>query len=242
MLKIDLHIHTVASGHAYSTILESARYANSVGVEVIAITDHGPSMDGSSLPGYFGNMGRIPRKMCGVNILMGCEANVIDLSGKVDLGVDIIDGLDIILVGLHKFTPYPSNSSLSDNTNALISAITNHKVHVVSHPYRPDFPVDIIELVRAASGQGVVLELNLSLLKLFSNDKELLKQINLMIEAAEKMRVKIAVSSDAHIATEIGDDSVLSDLHIQIPKGLLLGGQDGYNEIKEFLTSRGRIK
>lgn len=242
MLRSDLHIHTIASGHAYSTILESAVYANSVGVEIVAITDHGPSMEGAPHTGYFVNMGRIPRKMYGVNLLMGCEVNVIDLGGKIDLKTDTIEALDIILVGLHKLTPYPANTSLADNTKALVGAMTNNKIHIVSHPYRLDFPVDIMELIRAASGQGVLLELNLSLLKLFGKNEELLNQINLMIEAAEKKGVKIVVSSDAHIATEIGDDSVLSSLNIQIPDGLALGRKNGYNEVMEFLTSRGRIK
>lgn len=239
MLKIDLHIHTIASGHAYSTILESAAYAGSIGVETIAITDHGPSMEGAPYAGYFVNMGRIPRKMYGVNLLMGCEANVIDLGGKIDLKTDTVEALDIVLVGLHKLTPYPANTSLTENTRALVGAITKNKIHIVSHPYRLDFPVDIIELVRVASGQGVLLELNLSLLKQFGNKRELLNQVNLMIEAAEKMRVKIVVSSDAHIATEIGDDSVLSDLGIHVPDGLVLGRKNGYNEVMEFLTSRG---
>jgi len=239
MFKTDLHIHTIASGHAYSTIMESAAYAGSVGVEVMAITDHGPSMEGAPHAGYFVNMGRIPRKMHGVNLLMGCEANVIDLEGKIDLKVDTVEALDIVLVGLHKFTPYPANTSLAENTKALVGAMTSNKIHIVSHPYRLDFPVDIIELVRVASGQGVALELNLSLLKLFGNKKELLDKINLMIEAAEKTGVKIVVSSDAHIATEIGDDSALSDLGIQIPDGLVLGRKNGYNEVMEFLTSRG---
>lgn len=239
MLKIDLHIHTIASGHAYSTISESATYARSIGVEVMAITDHGPSMEGAFHAGYFGNMSRIPHLMQGVKLLMGCEANVVDLGGKIDLKTDTVEALDIVLVGLHKLTPYPVNTSLTENTGALVGAITKNKIHIVSHPYRLDFPVDIIEIVRVASGQGVLLELNLALLKLFGNKKELLNQVDLMIEAAEKMRVKIAVSSDAHIATEIGDDSVLSDLGIQIPDGLVLGRKNGYNEVIEFLTSRG---
>lgn len=239
MLKTDLHIHTIASGHAYSTIMESATYAGRIGIETIAITDHGPSMEGACHAGYFGNMARIPRKMHGVNLLMGCEANVIDLEGKIDLGTDTIKALDIVLVGLHKLTPYPANTSLAENTRALVRAITSSKIHIVSHPYRLDFPVDITELIRAASGQGVLMELNLSLLKLFGKKKEFLDQINLMIEVAEKMNVKIAVSSDAHIATEIGDDSVLSDFGIQIPDGLVLGWKNGYNEVIEFLTSRG---
>ena len=81
MLKVDLHTHTIASGHAYSTIQESVMHASSVGVEVIAITDHGPSMEGSPCAGYFDNMARIPRKMHGVDLLMGCEVNVVDHSG-----------------------------------------------------------------------------------------------------------------------------------------------------------------
>jgi len=177
--------------------------------------------------------------MYGVNLLMGCEVNVINLDGKIDLKADTVDALDIILVGLHKFTPYPANTSLVENTKALVGAMTKNKIHIVAHPYRLDFPVDIIELVRVASSQGVALELNLSLLKLFGNKKELLDQVNLMIEAAEKTGVKIVVSSDAHIATEIGDDSILSDLGIQIPEGLILGGKNGYNEVIKFLTSRG---
>jgi len=56
---------------------------------------------------------------------------------------------------------------------------------------------------------------------------------------AEKLNVGIVISSDAHIATEIGDDSVLSDLDIHLPKGLVLGEQNGYTEVREFLTSRG---
>lgn len=235
MLKVDLHVHTLASGHAYSTILESVLYASSIGVEVLAITDHGPSMEGSSSMGYFENMARIPRKMHGLNLLMGCEANVVDSDGKIDLDECVIENLDIVLIGLHKRTPYPCNMSSIDNTKALIKAVQNNRVHVIAHPYRLDFPVDISELARASSDHGVMLELNLSQLKQFGKNKEFLSQINLMLEVAEKFNIGIVVSSDAHVATEIGDDSVLSDLNLQIPKGLKFGDQNGYSEIKKFL-------
>lgn len=239
MLKTDLHIHTIASGHAYSTILESVAYANAARIEVVAITDHGPSMEGAPHAGYFSNMDRIPRKIEEVNLLMGCEVNVVDFSGGIDLREDLVGRLDIVLAGLHKRTPYPSNSSAADNTKALIGAMTKNKIHVISHPYRLDFPVDIVELAKVASDQRVLLELNLSVLKLFGKKKELFDQINLMIEETEKLGTKIVVSSDAHIATEIGDDSVLSDLGICLPEGLVLGSQNGYNEVREFLTSKG---
>jgi histidinol phosphatase-like PHP family hydrolase len=40
-LAADLHVHTVASGHAYSTIAEIADEAARKGLDAIAITDHG---------------------------------------------------------------------------------------------------------------------------------------------------------------------------------------------------------
>ncbi|MFA5248229.1 MAG: PHP domain-containing protein [Patescibacteria group bacterium] len=239
MLKTDLHIHTIASGHAYSTIMESVAWAGSIGVEVVAITDHGPSMEGASQAGYFSNMDRIPRKMQDVNLLMGCEVNVVDFDGNLDLREDLMKRLDIILAGLHKCTPYPDNSSVVDNTKALIGAMTKNRIHVISHPYRLDFPVDIVELAKAAGDRGVLLELNLSALKLFGKKKEFFDQINLMIQETEKLGTKIVVSSDAHIALEIGDDSALSAFGIQIPDGLVLGSKNGYNEVTEFLKSRG---
>ena len=37
--KIDTHTHTVSSGHAYSTVTENAKYAASIGLEIIGMTD-----------------------------------------------------------------------------------------------------------------------------------------------------------------------------------------------------------
>jgi putative hydrolase len=46
-LSADLHCHTIASGHAFSTLSEMASGAARRGLDLIAITDHGPSMDGA---------------------------------------------------------------------------------------------------------------------------------------------------------------------------------------------------
>ena len=42
MMKVDLHIHTVASGHAHNTILEYLTMAKKLEMSVIGISDHGP--------------------------------------------------------------------------------------------------------------------------------------------------------------------------------------------------------
>lgn len=41
---LDAHTHTIASGHAYSTLLENVNYAAEKGLELIGITDHAPAM------------------------------------------------------------------------------------------------------------------------------------------------------------------------------------------------------
>jgi putative hydrolase len=46
MLKIDLHIHTIASGHAQNTILEFINQAKDLKMEVIGISDYGRGNSG----------------------------------------------------------------------------------------------------------------------------------------------------------------------------------------------------
>ena len=35
--KLDMHVHSIASGHAYSTVTENAHYASQIGMEAIGI-------------------------------------------------------------------------------------------------------------------------------------------------------------------------------------------------------------
>ena len=42
MYPVDLHMHTVASTHAYSTLHDYIAEAQQKGIKLFAITDHGP--------------------------------------------------------------------------------------------------------------------------------------------------------------------------------------------------------
>lgn len=42
MYPVDLHMHTVASTHAYSTLSDYIACAKQKGIKLFAITDHGP--------------------------------------------------------------------------------------------------------------------------------------------------------------------------------------------------------
>ena len=52
LFKCDLHIHSIASGHAFNTIDECARYSHDNHYALIGISDHGPNMEGALHMGF----------------------------------------------------------------------------------------------------------------------------------------------------------------------------------------------
>ena len=45
---LDLHTHTTASGHAYSTLTEMMNAAADRGLAIYGCSDHGPAMSGGT--------------------------------------------------------------------------------------------------------------------------------------------------------------------------------------------------
>ena len=82
---LDAHTHTIASGHAYSSLQEMVQAAADKGVQYLGITEHGPSVEGTCPILYFKNMFVVPREMYGVRVMMGCEVNILDTEGHLDL-------------------------------------------------------------------------------------------------------------------------------------------------------------
>jgi putative hydrolase len=84
-IRTDLHVHTVSSGHGYSTVREICAEAAARGLELVAVTDHGPSMPGGPHTYHFANMVVLPRVLSGVKVLRSAECNIIDAEGRLDL-------------------------------------------------------------------------------------------------------------------------------------------------------------
>ena len=66
----DMHMHTLASGHAYGTIREMAQSAAAHQMELIGITEHGPGIPGTCDPFYFCNFEVIPKELYGVRVYL----------------------------------------------------------------------------------------------------------------------------------------------------------------------------
>lgn len=71
-----MHTHTIVSGHAYSSLQEMAKAAADKGLEILGVTEHGPSIPGTCQLIYFHNMHVIPRTMYCVRLLLGSDAHI----------------------------------------------------------------------------------------------------------------------------------------------------------------------
>ena len=135
----DLHTHTIVSGHAYSTLLENAKYASDIKLKILGVTDHGPNMPGAPDPWYFGNFQVLPRKLFGVKMLYGCEANIIDYEGNLDIEIERQKLLDIMIVSLHEPLMEGGND-INLNTTTILKAMDNPSVNILGHIGNPRFP------------------------------------------------------------------------------------------------------
>ena len=75
---LDLHTHTLVSGHAYCSLREMAKAAADKGLEVLGITEHAPAMPGTCHKYYFENLK--------IGEYSGCTGDC--GSGAVDVGED----------------------------------------------------------------------------------------------------------------------------------------------------------
>ena len=158
----DLHTHTVASGHGYSTVMEIAQVAKRK-TGVVAITDHSPEMPGGPLPIYFESHGHFPREIAGVKIYFGVEADILDEKGNLALDEKLLKKLDIVIVSFHPQIFPPASREI--NTQALLRAIENPLVDIIAHPGNPRYPLDYERVVEAAVSRGKVIEINIALLQ-----------------------------------------------------------------------------
>ncbi len=198
---IDTHTHTIASGHAYNTIDEMTRKANSIGLENLAITEHTPKMPGSCNMLYFTNLKILPERKYDVNRLFGCEANIVNLYGEVDMPDGLLRKMDIVIASFH--IPCVKAGSVKENTRALINAMKNPYIDIIGHPDDSRYAVDMEMVVDAAKEYQTLLELNNSSLKPNGPRQGARENDIKMLELCKKKDVCITIGSDAHIEEDI---------------------------------------
>jgi len=203
MLKIDLHTHSLMSGHGLNTVFEMAAEAKKRRIRILGIADHGPSMEGAPHEGYFWISDKLDG-LEGVKVLLGVEANIINKNGKIDISDNYLGKQKIVIAGIHDKTPYKSSSE--DHTLSIINAMKNPFVKIISHPFKMEFKVNIKKIVEAACSTKTLLELNDQLFEKESNNTEFLEAYTKLVGLCKKSGTPIIIGSDAHVASRIGED------------------------------------
>jgi putative hydrolase len=218
-LYTDFHTHTRYS-HGKGSIKDNVAAAQRKGLAAVGISDHGPAnlFIGTKLDDFKRMRDEIEELkpvFGGIQILLGCEANIISIDGEIDIPDHILKELDYCMVGFHPMIwprrwrdiryltldnilsrglKFFKEKALQNNTDALIRAMENHKIHIITHPgYH--LPIDTARLAAAAARFGTALEINAGHGYMTTA----------YVKIAQKQGAKFAIGSDAHRPEDVGN-------------------------------------
>ena len=218
----DLHVHTISSGHAYSSLKENIEAAREKGLSAVGISDHAPSMPGGPHSFYFSNLKVVRESLLGVRICKGIEANIMDFDGTIDVEDRIVRKLHFVIASLH--TPCISPGTAEENTRALLAAMKNPRVKIIGHPDDDRYPLDYEELVSGAKREKVALEINNSSFRAGSARQNGRQNAARMLNICRREEVPVILGSDAHIWYDVGEFSLCKELldELDFPPELVL--------------------
>ncbi len=236
-MVVDTHVHTIASGHAYSTLSDYVKIAGERGIELFCLTDHGPKMPGASHIFHIGNQSVIPRRIEGIEVLRGVEANIVDLNGTIDVERPLAEYLDFVIASFHPPTLEPGTRE--ENTQSYLAAMASGVVDAIGHPGNPQVPVDFEALVEGAKKYNVLIEINNSSFRSFSRRGSWDRCQEIAKLCAEK-QVRVMFGSDSHIAYDLGNfgDALTVAERAGISEELIVNRS--VEVFKLFLRERGR--
>lgn len=231
-LVADIHMHTLVSGHAYGTIREMAAAAKEQGLQLIGISEHAPGIPGTVNPFYYSNLEIIPPVLHDIEVLHGCEINVLN-GGKLSLDPEYIQYLDYAIVGIHR--ECYEDEGRQKNTENVIACMKDPKVHFVSHPDDDHTPLDYEQLVPAAKEYHVALEINNSSLVKERYRLNCYENYKKMIKLCRQYQVPVLVSSDAHDPGWVGKFELACRLleELQVEDDLILNNE--VEKVKTFI-------
>ncbi len=235
MLSIDLHTHSFFSACGIHTHLEILERGKRLGMEAIAITDHGPALQSRCTSPFYD---RLNKPLEGIRLLKGMECNLVNEEGEIDLPINRLPYLDVVLLGIHPNTP--KGLGRGRYTEMLVKAVErNRTVDILTHLNDEAYPVEFETVVKAATERGIAIELN--------NSKTLLGRVSddvtrSLVETVDTLNGRLVVTSDMHAIEELGlDDSVRPFLEQQaFPKERIVSASS--DQVWRFLEDRRLLK
>lgn len=229
----DTHTHTVASTHAYSTVLEMAQYAEKAGLTALAITDHTPASTDGPHVWHFHNMKKaLPRELFGVKLIFGAEASIIDYDGNIDFPENECRALDWIIASIHR--NHLAKASCEEITKLYLGVAENPYVDVIGHCATVGYEFDYEKCIKKFKECDKLVEINESSI-LWKNTSDNYREI---IRICKKHEVPIIVNSDAHFCTLVGkfENAVRLLEEQDFPEKLIVNTD--WDKLNDFIASK----
>ena len=218
-LLSDLHTHTVYS-HGKGSVEDNILAAVDLGIQSIAITDHGPGHIGFGVPRkklaeQKAEIKALRKKYPDIEILFGIEANIIASKSGLDLKPEEFSYFDFVCAGWHygaldglSFAGMGSTISnfvrnkvenatpgqIKHNTQVIVNALEKYDIKFLTHP-GDKAPLDLLEVAAACARTNTLVEINTSHMSLTAEDLRMM----MLTEA------RFIVNSDAHTSDRVGD-------------------------------------
>lgn len=221
-IELDMHTHTLASGHAFSTLQEMAQAASDKGLKLLGITEHTPGIPGTCDLIYFRNLHVVPRQMYGIELMLGAEINILDKDGNIDADETLMKLLDLRIAGIHSLC-YESGTR-EENTQGMIRVIRHPYIQIISHPGDGTAQLDFEPIVLASKEWGTLLEINNSSLKPTRNKVDARDNNLEILRLCKQYEVPVILGSDAHISFDIANYGYLYPLlqETEFPEALIV--------------------
>ncbi|MBW1698062.1 MAG: PHP domain-containing protein [Deltaproteobacteria bacterium] len=217
MLQVDLHSHTLFSCCGIHTALEMLHHAKALGLNSLAITDHGLALQGRLNGNFFK---RFINPVPGIRLLKGVECNLLDAPGRIDCPLEFLPYMDVVLLGLHN--NIKKGLGKKRYTDMMLEALdSNPYVDIIAHPDVAGWEVAFEPVVRAAVEHGMAIELNNSKSALGGASPE---ETRKLILTCKRLQCPVVISSDAHAVNEIGQDRAIRVLleELEFPEDLVI--------------------
>ncbi len=231
-LIADLHTHSIACGHAFSTVTEVMQEAADQGLQAIGLTEHGIGYPGSVGWAYFNTYRDLPREFKGVRVYCGTEANFMKLDGTLDFTDEQLSKLDIVIASCH--SDCSPTGTPEEVTAMYIAAMKNPYVDIIGHPDGPKYPIIPEMLAKAAAENNKALEINDSSPDARPGSEPICREL---LKAIKKYGTLISIDSDAHYHKRLGhfDYALRMVEEAGIPESQIINAS--FDRLQAFLDS-----
>ncbi len=229
----DMHTHTIASTHAYSTITENAAQAKELGLKAIAMTDHAPTMWDAPHIWHFNNLRILPRKIHDVIIIRGAEVNILDREGSIDLNAHALKYTEWVVASMHG--PCIKAGTIEENTKAYIQIAKNPDVDCIGHCSTNEYLFNYEEGIKAFKENNKIVEINESSI---TQREGALENAIKILKICKDLKVQVSLNTDAHFWSKIGDVSTGMKIikEVNFPEELIINLS--WDKIKSHILSK----